>query len=100
MRVEPAGQARQHRRIDEYQKLGARRLYAEGLARDMSAPQRADGAAGAGVQQVHGEQRRDQHRDPDREIDRTRVDHPQRADRERRNALNAVIAAEEFQLAE
>ena len=42
----------------------------------------------------------DQHRDPDREIDRAGIDHPERADRQRRNAGNAVIAAEEFELAE
>ena len=76
MRIEPAGQAGQHRRIDEHQKLGARRLHAERFTGDMPAPQRADGAAGAGVQEVHGQQRRDQHRDPDREIDRAGVEHP------------------------
>ena len=100
MRIEPAGQAGQHRRIDEHQKLGARRLHAERFAGDMPAPQRADRAAGAGVQQVHGQQRRDQHRDPDREIDRAGIEHPEIADRERRDAGDAVIAAEEFQLAE
>ena len=53
MRIEPAGQPGQHRRIDEHQQLGARRLHAEGLGGDVAAPQRADGAAGARVQQVH-----------------------------------------------
>ena len=100
MRIEPAGQAGEHRGIDEYEKLGARRLHAKGLGRDVSASQRADGAAGAGIQQVHGEQRRDQHRDPDREIDRVGAQHLQRADRQRRNAGNAVVTAEEFELAE
>ena len=33
MRIEPAGQAGQHRRIDEHQQLGARRLHAEGFGR-------------------------------------------------------------------
>ena len=100
MRIEPAGQAGEHRRIDEHQKLGARRLHAERFAGDMPAPQRADRAAGAGIQQVHGQQCRDQHRDPDREIDRAGIEHPEIADRERRDAGDAVIAAEEFQLAE
>ena len=53
MRIEPAGEAGQHRGIDEHQKLGARRMDAEGFGGDMAAPQRADRAAGAGVQQVH-----------------------------------------------
>ena len=60
MRVEPAGEAGQHRGIDEDQKLGARRLHAKRFGGDVSAPQRADGAAGARVQQVHGEQRANQ----------------------------------------
>src|SRR5207253_6546064 len=38
--------------------------------------------------------------DPDREIDRAGIEHPEAADRERRDARYAVIAAEEFQLAE
>ena len=100
MRIEPAGKAGQHRRIDENQELGAGRLHAKCLGGNVSAPQRADRAAGAGVQEVHGEQRADQDRDPDREVDRSGVDHPERADRERRNAGNAVVAAEEFELAE
>ena len=100
MRVEPARQPGQHRRIDEDQELGARRLHAEGFGGDVAAPQRADGPAGARVQQVHGQQRGDQHRDPDREIDGAGVDHPKRADRQRRDAGDAVIAAEEFELAE
>ena len=52
------------------------------------------------VQQVHGEQRAEQDRDPDREIDRSGIDHLERADRQRRDAGDAVIAAEEFELAE
>ena len=100
MRIEPAGQAGENRRIDEHQQLGARRLHAKRFAGDMPAPQRADRAAGAGVQKVHGQQRRDQYRDPDREIDRAGIEHPEIADRERRDARDAVIAAEEFQLAE
>ena len=55
MRIEPAGQARENRRIDEHQQLGARRLHAERFAGNMPAPQRADRAAGAGVQKVHGQ---------------------------------------------
>ena len=55
MRIKPAGQAGQHRRIDEDQQLGAWRLHTEGFGGDVAAPQRADGAAGARVQQVHGE---------------------------------------------
>jgi hypothetical protein len=66
----------------------------------MSAPQRADGAAGARVQEVRGEQCANQHREPDRVIDRAGVDHLERADRQRRDAGDAVIAAEEFELAE
>ena len=100
MRIEPAGQAGQYRRIDEHQKLGARRLHAERFAGNMPAPQRADGAAGAGIQQVHGQQRREQHGDPDCEIDRAGIEHPEAADAQRRKAGNAVIAAEEFELAE
>src|ERR1700690_2524052 len=86
--------------MDKNQKFGARRLDAERLGGDMSAPQRADRAAGARVQEVHGEQRAEQDRDPDREIDRSGVDHFERADRKRRDAGDAVIAAEEFELAE
>ncbi len=100
MRIEPAGQAGQHRRIDEDQELGARRLHAKRLGGDVSAPQCADRAAGARVQQVHGEQRCDQHRDPDREIDRSGVEHLQRADRQWRDTGDAVIATEELELAE
>ena len=43
---------------------------------------------------------RDQHRDPDRVIDRAGIEHLERADRQRRNPGDAVIAAEEFELAE
>ena len=66
----------------------------------MPAAQRADGAAGARIQQVHGEQRRDQHRDPDDEINLTGTDQLNRSDAEWRNAGDAVVAAEEFELAE
>ena len=52
------------------------------------------------VQEVHGQHGRDQHRDPDRVVDRAGIEHPQRADRQRRDAGNAVIAAEKFELAE
>ncbi len=100
MRIEPAGQPGQHRRIDENQQLGARRLHAKGFGGDMAAPQRSDRAAGARIQQVHAQQRRDQHRDPDRIIDRASIEHLERADRQRRNPGDAVIAAEEFELAE
>jgi hypothetical protein len=100
MGVEPARQAGQHGSIDEYQELGARRLHAERFAGDVPAPQRADRAAGAGVQEVHGQERRDQHRDPDREIDRAGIQHTQRADRQWWNAGDAVVPAEEFELAE
>ena len=48
----------------------------------------------------HRQQRADEDGDPDREIDRTGIEHFPRADRQRRNAGNAIIAAEEFQLAE
>src|SRR5437764_206272 len=41
MRIEPAGKAGQHRRIDENQELGAGRLHAKGFGGDVSAPQRA-----------------------------------------------------------
>ena len=100
MRVEPAGEAGEHGRIDEHQQFCARGLYAKGFGRDVAATQRADGAAGAGIQQVHGQQRRDQHRRPDHEIDRARAQHPCVADRQRRDRGDAVIAADEFQLAE
>ena len=100
MRIEPAGQAGENGRINEHQQFCARRLHAERFAGDMSAPQRADRAAGAGIQQVHGQQRRDENPDPDRKIDRAGIEHFEIADRERRDARDAVIAAEEFQLAE
>ena len=100
MRIEPAGQPGQHRRIDEHQQLCARRLHAERFGGDVAAAQRADRAAGTGVQQVHAQQRADQHRDPDRVVDRAGIEHLERADRQRRNPGDAVIAAEEFELAE
>jgi len=49
---------------------------------------------------VHGEPCRDQHRDPDCKVDRSGIEHPEASDGKRRNAGNAVIAAEEFKLAE
>ena len=100
MRIEPAREAGQHRGIDEDDELGARRLHAKGFGGDVAAPQRADGAAGAGIQQVHGQERASEHREPDRVIDRAGVDHLERADCQRWNARNAVIAAEELELAE
>ena len=75
-------------------------LHAERFGGDVAAAQRADGAAGAGVQKVHAQERADQHRDPDHVVDRAGIQHLERADRQRRNPGDAVIAAEEFELAE
>ena len=57
VRVEPAGQAGQHRGMDEDQQLHPRGRHAERFRRHMSAPQRAHGAAGARVEQVHASAR-------------------------------------------
>jgi hypothetical protein len=53
-----------------------------------------------GIQQVHRHDRGDQHRDPDRVVDAVGIEHAQRADLKRGNAGDAVIAPEEFELAE
>ena len=73
VRVEPAGQAGQHRGMDEDQKLHLRGRHAERFRRHMSAPQRAHGAAGARVEQVQRQHGRDDHGQPDDEIDRARI---------------------------
>ncbi|MEY9899289.1 hypothetical protein ABIA44_003463 [Bradyrhizobium sp. USDA 329] len=66
----------------------------------MAAPQRADGTAGAGVQEVHRQQGREDHGDPDRVIDRARREHLERADRQRWDRRDAVVTTQELQLAE
>ena len=65
MRVEPSGQACEHRGIDEHHQLGGGGIDAERLGGAGGAPQRADGAADASAEQVLRRDHRKHHRDPD-----------------------------------
>ena len=80
MCIEPAGKSGEHRRINEHNELGPRRIDAEGFRRDGATTQGADGAADAAVEQIVRRDKRQQDRDPhDDEIfarinDRVRAD--------------------------
>ena len=98
--VEPAGNARQQRRDEENDDLGARRVDAHRLGHHRPALESADRATLARIEQVADGQDGEQHDDPDQVIKlATRLEFPAEQ-RHRRNAGNAGVAAEEFDVAE
>ena len=100
VRVEPAGDARQQRRVDEHDELHARGADAEQLGGKRSATQRANGAPGARVEQVVRGNGRQQHARPDHVVDAAAVVEVPAGDVEWRDGRDAVVAMEQLELAE
>ncbi len=97
--VQPAGQAGQHARVHEGD--GAR--VGEGDAeagRGASGPQRADRAADAAAEQVARHQDGAEHRQGHHGVVQPAVEEAHAGDRERRQADDAVVAAEQVEVAE
>ncbi len=94
MRVEPSGEAGQHRGIDEHHQLGGGGVDAEGFGGAGAAPKRADGAADPAAEQVLRGDHRKHDRDPDHHEIFARIDQRMVADPQRRNAGKPVMGAE------
>ena len=100
MRVEPSGQTREHRGIDEHHQLGGGGVDAKGFGGAGAAPKRADGAADAAAEQVLRRDHRKHHGDPDHHEIFARIDQRMAADPQRRNAGKPVMGAEPVEVAE
>ncbi len=98
--IEPAGDAGEQCGVDEHDDLGAHGADAEGLRGNRAAAQRADGAAGAGVEQVVGGDGRQDHAQPDDVVDAAAVVEVIAGEVEGRDGGDAVVAVEQLQLAE
>ena len=100
VRVQPAGNAREQRRVDEDDDLEPRAVDAEGLGHLELPAQRADRAARPRIEQIGGRPQRGERDAPDQEVvvalvlaARTRTD-------ERRDAGEPGVAAQKFEVAE
>ncbi len=100
VRIEPAGYARQHRRVDEHDQLHAKGADAERFSGDGAAAQRADGTARAGIEQVVGGDGGQDHAGPDDIVDAAAVVEIVAGEVEGRDGGDAVVAVEQLQLAE
>ena len=100
MGVEPAGKAGEDGGIDEDEKLHPRRVDAERGGDQRAAPQHADRAADAAVEQVAGRDHREHHDEPDQDVIFARISQRMRPDADRRDAGQAVMRAEPCGVAE
>ena len=100
MRIEPSGQRSEESGDDECRKLDLERADPEAFDQRIAAAERAHRAADPGVEKVVANEK-DRHDDrPDQVIDLPAVDQGERADGDRRNARDAVVAAEPLNVAE
>ncbi len=100
MRIQPAGNAGQHRGDDKDDHFHPGGIDAHRLGHHAAAAQCADGAAGPRLQQVlHGDRRQQQHQ-PDQRIHAAAAIQLQAEYFHRGDAVQAVILAQELQVAE
>ena len=100
MGIEPSGQRAEERGDDERHQLDLECADPEAFDQRIAAAKRAHRAADAGVEQVVADEQ-DRHDDrPDQEIDLPALDQGERADRDRRNARDAVMLTEAIDVAE
>ncbi|MCY1226722.1 hypothetical protein D9M72_389680 [compost metagenome] len=100
VRVQEAGHARQHCRHHEDHHLHPRGVHTHGLGHHAAALERADGAARARVQQVLHRQHGQQHHRPDQVEHRAARLQLDAEERQHRDPVQAVILAQELQVAE
>jgi TATA-binding protein-associated factor Taf7 len=98
--VEPAGNAGQQGGDQEDHDLGARRVDAHRLGHHRAALERADRAALARIEQVAGWPDGEQHEGPDQVVELAAWTSVPAEQRDRRNAGDAGVAAEELDIAE
>jgi hypothetical protein len=100
MRVEPSGDARKERRVDEDNDLEARPVDAERLGHLEVAAQRADRPARTRVEQIGSRPKRCERDAPDQKIEVALVAQLHAEEVERRNPGEPGVAAQKFQIAE
>src|SRR5262245_26288867 len=100
MRVEPSGDAREERRVDEDDDLESRRVDAERLGHLEMAAQRANRPTRSRVEQIGGRPQCGERDAPDQVVEIALVAKLETEEVERRNAGDPRMAAQQFQVAE